>query len=391
MSVSGRSVATCECVSERWQLLKVDVGIAPAQRAQEKSKEKHAEDEVEHGGKHEGVVNEEHHLDTEKHGRCRDAEVVAPASLIGYTECTNASGENDELDQASRREERHDGDASIEVAEQDGSLQSLWLTRVEPLHGSHVVILPALSTKRVTRLGADMERVVAHEEEHRDLTGGAQRAAVFGVSDGLVTNVSLILGFAGAHPVGSLVRLAGIAGMVAGAFSMAAGEYVSMQAQRELFERELAIERRALAEDPDLERAELIGIYRSKGIDEALASELASVMMRSPELALETHAREELGVDPSAIGSPWRASAISMATFAFGALLPLLPWFFISGTLAIVWSIIVGAVASLAVGAMLGHFTGRSRVFSACRQLAVATVAAGVTYGVGRAVGSSGV
>ena len=235
-----------------------------------------------------------------------------------------------------------------------------------------------------------MKRTVAHEEEHRDLTGGAQRAAVFGISDGLVTNVSVILGFAGAHPAGSLVRLAGVAGMVAGAFSMAAGEYVSMQAQRELFERELAVERRALAEEPELERAELIGIYRSKGIDEELASELASVMMRNPELALETHAREELGVDPSAIGSPWRASAISLVTFAFGALLPLLPWFFIAGNAAIVWSIVIGVIASLAVGAMLGHFTGRSRWFSALRQLGVAALAASVTYGVGRAVGSSG-
>ena len=233
------------------------------------------------------------------------------------------------------------------------------------------------------------KRVSIHEEEHRDVSGGVQRAAMFGISDGLVTNVSLILGFAGANPDPTLVRLAGIAGLVAGAFSMASGEYLSMQAQRELFERELDIERKALAESPELERQELIGIYRSKGLDEDLATDLADTMMRSPELALETHAREELGIDPTAVGSPWQASGISLVTFGLGALLPLLPWFFIGGTPAIIWSICIGGVASLAVGSLLGRFTGRSRVLSALRQLGVAILAASVTYGVGRLVGAS--
>jgi len=232
-------------------------------------------------------------------------------------------------------------------------------------------------------------RISIHEEEHRDVSGGVQRAAMFGISDGLVTNVSLILGFAGANPDPTLVRLAGIAGLVAGAFSMASGEYLSMQAQSELFERELDIERTALRESPDLERQELIGIYRSKGLDATLAEELADTMMRNPELALETHAREELGIDPTAVGSPWQASGISLLTFAFGALLPLLPWFFLSGGAAIVWSIGIGIIAALAVGALLGRFTGRSKVFSALRQLGVAVLAASVTYGVGRLVGAS--
>ena len=232
-------------------------------------------------------------------------------------------------------------------------------------------------------------RVSIHEEEHRDVSGGVQGAAMFGISDGLVTNVSLILGFAGANPDPTLVRLAGIAGLVAGAFSMASGEYLSMQAQRELFERELDVERRALADSPDLERQELIGIYRSKGLEATLAEDLADTMMRNPELALETHAREELGIDPSAIGSPWRASGISLVTFAFGALLPLLPWFFLSGGAAISCSIAIGAVAALGVGALLGRFTGRSKAMSAVRQLGVAVLAASVTYGVGRLVGAS--
>ena len=147
-----------------------------------------------------------------------------------------------------------------------------------------------------------MAKALSHGEEHRDVAGGTQRAAIFGISDGLVTNVSLIFGFAGAHPTASVVRLAGIAGLVAGAFSMASGEYLSMQAQRELFERELAVERQALIDEPDLERRELISIYKAKGISPELAEDLAETMMRSPELALETHAREELGIDPTAVG-----------------------------------------------------------------------------------------
>jgi VIT1/CCC1 family predicted Fe2+/Mn2+ transporter len=231
--------------------------------------------------------------------------------------------------------------------------------------------------------------IAAHEQEHRDLSGGTARAAVFGVSDGLVTNVSLILGFAGAHPSPSLVRLAGIAGLVAGAFSMASGEYLSMQAQKELFERELDVERKAIAENPKLELRELTEIYCSKGLDDQLAGELAAVMMRSPELALETHAREELGFDPQAVGSPWRTSIASFITFAAGAFIPLFPWLFASGNVALMGSIVLGAIAALFVGVLLGRFTGRSRTLSALRQLFVAGMAAGVTYGIGRLVGAN--
>jgi VIT1/CCC1 family predicted Fe2+/Mn2+ transporter len=226
-----------------------------------------------------------------------------------------------------------------------------------------------------------------HGEEHRDVSGGTQRAAVFGISDGLVTNVSLILGFAGANPAAGVVRLAGIAGLVAGAFSMASGEFLSMRAQQELFERELDIERNALREEPDLERQELIGIYRSKGIDEGLASELADAMMRSPELALETHAREELGIDPTAVGSPIKASATSFGTFALGAFFPLIPWLIGSGTGAVFASIAIAALVAVIVGGLLGRLAGRSPVRSAVRQLVVTALAAGVTFGVGRAVG----
>jgi VIT1/CCC1 family predicted Fe2+/Mn2+ transporter len=228
------------------------------------------------------------------------------------------------------------------------------------------------------------------EHHHRNVQSGGARAAVFGISDGLVTNVSLILGVAAAGSSQSFVRLAGVAGLVAGAFSMAAGEYVSMQAQRELIERELDKERHSLHHWPEAESAELRELYERRGIAPEVARDLVEEVSRNPEVALETHAREELGVNPRSLGSPWVAAASSFATFALGALLPLLPWFFTSGTAGIVATIVIGAVAALGAGTLLGLFTGRPLWLSALRQLGVATLAAGVTFGIGRAVGVSG-
>lgn len=228
------------------------------------------------------------------------------------------------------------------------------------------------------------------EAHHRNIQSGGARAAVFGISDGLVTNVSLILGVAGAHPAGGIVRLSGLAGLVAGAFSMAAGEFISMQAQRELLERELEVERQALAESPAAERGELVAIYERRGLAPPFARQLADMMMRDPKTALETHAREELGINPTSLGSPVVAALSSFATFALGALLPLVPWLLTHGNGALVASIVIGAAAAITVGALLGALTGRSVAKSAGRQLLVAAVAAAVTYGIGRAVGASG-
>ncbi|MDQ6927432.1 MAG: VIT1/CCC1 transporter family protein [Actinomycetota bacterium] len=225
------------------------------------------------------------------------------------------------------------------------------------------------------------------ESHHRNVQGGAARAAVFGVSDGLVSNVALILGVAGAHPAAGVVRLAGLAGLIGGAVSMAAGEYISMKAQAELLERELEMERIELRRRPEGERRELIDIYRSRGIEPRIAEELATAMMRNPEMALETHAREELGIDPNSLGSPVAAAVSSFLCFAAGALLPLLPWFFSAGSGALVVSVILGLVASLAVGAALAGFTGRSVAWSAGRQLLVSAVPAAITYGLGSLVG----
>jgi VIT1/CCC1 family predicted Fe2+/Mn2+ transporter len=229
---------------------------------------------------------------------------------------------------------------------------------------------------------------VGHED-HRGIGGGQARAAVFGFSDGLVSNVSLVLGVAGSSAGADFVRLAGIAGLVAGGVSMAAGEYVSMQAQRELLERELAIERRELATNPEAETRELAAIYRARGVKAETAQTLAEEMMRDPEVALEVHAREELGVDPSDLGSPVGAAAASLVAFAAGALIPVIPWFLGSGTAAIVTSLVLGLVAALIAGAVLGVVTERSRTRSALRQAGIMIGASAVTYAIGAAIGVS--
>jgi len=229
---------------------------------------------------------------------------------------------------------------------------------------------------------------VYEEHQHRNISGGGARAAVFGISDGLVSNVSLILGMAGAHASAGSVRLAGIAGLVGGAFSMATGEYVSMRAQSELMERELDVERQAILADPEDERRELAALYRSRGVEPDVADELSGKMMRDPDLALETHAREELGFAPGETGNPFQAALSSFVMFALGAFIPLLPWLLTSGTTATLWSVGLGAAASVVVGAALSFFTGRSWLWSASRQFLISAGAAGVTYSIGHLVGT---
>ena len=228
------------------------------------------------------------------------------------------------------------------------------------------------------------------EKHHRDVQGGTARAAVFGVSDGLVSNVAIVLGFAGANPGPGLVRLAGLAGLIGGAVSMAAGEYVSMTAQSELLERELEMERLELRRRPEAERRELAQIYRSRGVDEATAEQLATALSRDPELALQTHAREELGIDPESLGQPVKAALSSFVTFSIGATIPVVPYCFGSGTAALVAAVVLGVIAALGVGAALARFTGRPMGRSAARQLLFSAVPAAITYAIGSAVGVSG-
>jgi VIT1/CCC1 family predicted Fe2+/Mn2+ transporter len=224
--------------------------------------------------------------------------------------------------------------------------------------------------------------------QHRDVRGGGARAAVFGLSDGLVTNISLVLGVAGASPGGQIVRLVGVAGLVAGAFSMAAGEFLSMTAQRELMERELEVERESLTQSPEGEAQELRGMYEQRGIAPAVARDMVHEVMQDPELALETHAREELGISPKHLGSPVQAALASFFSFGVGAFIPLLPWLISRGNGAILASVVLSAVAALSVGIVLAVFTQRSMVRSALRQLVITAIAAAVTYGIGRGVGS---
>ena len=225
------------------------------------------------------------------------------------------------------------------------------------------------------------------QQHHRDVKGGAARAAVFGVSDGLVSNVGLILGVAGADPAPGVVRLAGLAGLIAGAISMAAGEYNSMRVQAELLERELELERVQLANHPHVETVELAQIYQSRGMDADSARNLATAMMSDPELALEAHAREELGIDPGDLGSPVAAATSSFAAFAIGALVPLAPWFFGSGTAAIVASAALAVVAALVVGIVTARMVERPVVRVAGRQLLFTVVPASITFAIGSAVG----
>lgn len=224
---------------------------------------------------------------------------------------------------------------------------------------------------------------------HRDVQGGAARAAVFGISDGLVSNVGLILGVAAAGTDGSNVIVAGVAGLLAGAVSMAAGEYVSVKAEAELVERELEIERVSLEKDPEEETEELASIYMSRGIPEEQARELAGAVMSDPEVALEVHAREELGVDPESVGDPVAAAGSSFVAFCIGAILPLIPWFFAEGDGAIITSVLIGLVAAAVVGATLAHFTERSKTRTAIRQAFIAAVACSVTWLIGTLLGAT--
>jgi VIT1/CCC1 family predicted Fe2+/Mn2+ transporter len=225
------------------------------------------------------------------------------------------------------------------------------------------------------------------EHHHRDVTGGAARAAVFGVSDGLVSNVGLILGVAGADAAAGVVRVAGLAGLVAGAISMAAGEYNSMRVQTELLERELAIERRELRRNPHVETVELTLIYQSRGMDPDRARELAEATMADPDQALQAHAREELGIDPDELGSPVQAAVSSFFSFSGGAVVPLLPWVFWSGGGATVATVVVALVCAAIVGIVVSRFTERGRVATVLRQVAFTAVPAAITYAVGSAVG----
>ena len=248
-----------------------------------------------------------------------------------------------------------------------------------------------LTMSRLERSGKDpSELIMQRERWHRTGGGGTLRASIFGVSDGLVSNTSLVMGFAGADADAKFVLLAGLAGLMAGAFSMAAGEYVSVRAQRELFERQIELERAELESVPDEEMREISLIYQAKGIPKAEADQTAARIMEDPEIALQTLVREELGLDPSELGSPWGASIGSFLSFAVGALLPVIPFFFGSAEwYVIAATAVIAGVALFAVGAGVSLFTGKSAWYSGARQVALGAAAGAVTFGVGSVIGVS--
>src|SRR5918995_2131865 len=231
--------------------------------------------------------------------------------------------------------------------------------------------------------------IVGTERWHLASRGGSLRAAVFGINDGLLSNFSLVMGFAGAEAKPEYIVLAGVAGLLAGSFSMAAGEYVSMRAQREVFEQQITMEKQELEMSPKEEEEELSLIYQAKGVPEHEASRLAHRIVANPKTAIDTLAREELGLDPSELGSPWRAAVSSFLAFVVGAFVPVAPYLLASGMTAWVLSGVGSFCALFGVGALLSIFTARGPIVSGARMVGIGLLVSGITYTVGWLLGVS--
>jgi vacuolar iron transporter family protein len=220
---------------------------------------------------------------------------------------------------------------------------------------------------------------------HRDVTGGWMRPATFGVMDGLVSNFALVAGVVGGGATGPTVVVAGLAGLVAGACSMATGEFTSVSSQNELTQAEIAVERRELAINPEEELRELTQVFEAKGVRPELAAEVARDLSADSEVAWRVHVREELGVDPDDLPSPWVAATSSFVAFALGALIPLLP--FLLGAASVLPALMISGLGLVATGALIARFTGRPLWFGGTRQLVLGGLSAAVTYGIGVLVG----
>lgn len=245
-------------------------------------------------------------------------------------------------------------------------------------HGRHLV---GMSTDSTAPLVAEIH------DHHRDVTGGWLRAAVFGAMDGLVSNFALIAGVVGAGAVPRMVVVTGLAGLAAGACSMAAGEYVSVRSQSEMTAAEIAVERRELERDPDGEERELAMLYRARGLDADLAHEVARQLSSDPEVAWRIHVREELGVDPDDLPSPWVAAGSSFAAFSVGALIPVLPFLF--GLTSMLLTLVVSSAGLFLAGAVVARLTARTAWYGGVRQLVLGAAAAAATFGIGSLVGAS--
>jgi VIT1/CCC1 family predicted Fe2+/Mn2+ transporter len=256
---------------------------------------------------------------------------------------------------------------------------------------SHARVLTRLRDESRPGASEDARGIVRRERWHRGNRSGTLRAAVFGVNDGLVSNTSLVMGFAGSGAAGRTILFAGLAGLLSGAFSMAVGEYISMRSQREAYEREISIEAEELRDDPEAEAEELALIYRAKGLNADEAERIAATIMKNHDTALDTMAREELGLDPEELGSPWSAAVSSLISFALGAVVVVLPYFFGSGTAVLITAIALAGIALFTVGSALGMLNGRALLRSGARQLLIGGGAALVVYFIGLAIGIGGV
>lgn len=300
-----------------------------------------------------------------------DAAVVARARQMGLDAVLS------DLEQAER-------DASGMYDDEPDALPAMSADERE-----HAAVLQGLSSGAAVRTPDDVRGQLNKAEPwHRTDKSGALRAAIFGVSDGLVSNTALVMGFAGTGVGGSTVLFAGFAGLLAGAFSMAAGEYVSVASQTDLFRRELALEAKELEDKPLEEQRELELIYRAKGLDAHTARITAERIMRDPQTALDTLAREELGLDPDDLGDPKRVAASSFGAFAIGASVPVIPYLFLDGAAALTLAVAMAALAMILVGGTVGRLSGLGVARSAARQLLVGGGAAAVTYVLGSLVGT---
>ena len=252
---------------------------------------------------------------------------------------------------------------------------------------SHARLLSAAAESKSG--GVAGSAVAKMEGRHKSAGGNALRAAVLGANDGLVSNLSLVMGVAGASLSGGGILITGLAGLLAGAGSMALGEWLSVQSSRELYQRQIQIEKEELEARPEEEQEELALIYQSKGLPKERAQELAKHIING-DSALDTLSREELGIDPDELGgSAWEAAITSFFLFAVGAIVPVIPFIFLSGTTAVIVSIIISAFGLFAIGAAITLMTGRSVLYSGMRMVLFGLIAAALTYGIGRLIGVS--
>lgn len=279
---------------------------------------------------------------------------------------------------------------SVQSLEQADSTKYAQQADAKDFHGdekSHARVIGTMTSMRGGFAGSEVAKL---EGRHRTAGGNALRAAVLGANDGLVSNLSLVMGVAGAAMSERTILITGLAGLLGGAGSMALGEWLSVQSSRELYRKQIAMEEEEIDNMPQEEEEELALIYQARGLEEAEARRFAASVMSNRETAIDTMAREELGIDPTELGGSARQAAItSFFLFAFGAVVPVSPFFFADAQTAVLLSVIFSMLALFLIGAAITLFTGRSALLSGLRQVAFGLVAAGLVYSIGKLVGVS--